>query len=103
MIGFRILVLEALVVCSPYYKKEEEELPRRLSRLTKTAEHIVFGLAKGTQNYGKGVVNADSSRLQSACVDLKMMTWICCVCFMGMLRCDVLHSIEAVLSPSSPD
>ena len=38
MLGFRKLFAEVLV-CNSYYK-EEEDLPRRLSRLTKNAEHM---------------------------------------------------------------
>ena len=83
--------------------KRKKKNCRNDPRLTKTAEHTVFGLPKGTQNFGKGVVDADSSHLQSAFVDLKMMTWTYCVCFIGMLRCDgdccLHHFIEAVLSP----
>jgi len=60
-------------------KKKEEELLRRSSRFIKYAEHRVFGQPKSTQNFGEGVVDADSSHLLSTCVDRKMMTWTCCV------------------------
>ena len=77
MLGFFKLVAEALL-CNLYYKKGEQKSPRKSSRLTENAEHSDFGLPNGTQNFGKGVVDADSSHLQSTCVDWKMMTWTSC-------------------------
>ena len=86
-------------------KKEEEESLRRLSRLTKNAEHRLFGLTKGTQSFGKGVVDAVSSHLQSTFVDWKMMTWTCFLWSLGsMFRyddCCLHHYIVAVVSPFS--
>ena len=75
MLGFRKLLAEALVY-NRYYK--EEESPRRSSRLTKNAEHRVFRLPKGKKFFGTDFVDADSSHLQSTCVDWKMMTWTSC-------------------------
>ena len=46
-------------------------------KLTKNAEHRAFGLPKGTQKFWTEAVNADISHLQTACADLKMMTWTC--------------------------
>ena len=109
MLGFPNLLAEALV-CNPYYKGKEdderEESPRRLSRLTKNAEHRVFRLPKGKKFFGTEVVDADSSHPQSTCVDCKRKTRTCCICSMGVYRCVdccLHHSMEAVLSPSSPD
>ena len=51
MLGFRKLLAEALV-CNPYYK-EEEESPRRSSRLTKNAEHRVSGYPKARNFSGQ--------------------------------------------------
>ena len=66
-----------------------------------------LGFPKAHKISYKGAVDADSSHLQSTCVDWKMMTWTFCVCSTGLLQCDdccLHHSIEAVLCPaSSPD
>ena len=104
MLGFRKLLAEALVY-NRYYK--EEESPRRSSRLTKNSEHRVFRLLpKGKKLFGTEVVDADSFHPQSTCVDYKRKTRTCCICSMGFYRCVdccLHHSMEAVLSPSSPD
>ena len=59
MLGFRKLLAEALVCSNPYYK-EEEESPRRSSRLTKNSDYRVFRLPKGNTFFGSEIVDADS-------------------------------------------
>ena len=74
MLGFRKLFAETLVYC-----------PRRSSRLIKNIEYTSFGQHKITQNFWTEVSDADSSHLQSTCVDWKIMTWTFFVWSMGVL------------------
>ena len=57
MLSFRKIFAEALV-CYHYYNEEDKESPRKLSRLHKNAEHIVFQqLLRGKIFFGTEVVD----------------------------------------------
>ena len=55
MLCFCKLVAEAMV-CYHYNNEEDKQSPRRSSRLTINAEHIVFQLPRGKKIFGTEVV-----------------------------------------------
>ena len=106
MLGaFRKLLAEVLLCSNPYYK--EEESPGKFSRLTKNSEHRVFRLPKGNAFSDQRLwmlTVFPSPKYMFRLQRRKTRTW--CICSMGVYHCVdccLHHSMEAVLSPSSPD